>query len=166
MKKNNLGEVARGLKSYFEFKGVSANESEDFVQDVFFKVLRAGKDIESIEKAYFFSTANRLMIDYWRKCQRDPLAKISALQIDNELFTGHGYSPEYLYHEDQLLKKFSETINALTQLQRQTFVSHRLGNSSIKEIAEVRAVTVGAVEKLLSKANNRVRMLLIEQAGS
>lgn len=164
MKNSGLSEISRQLKSYFEIRGISANESQDFVQEVFFKLLRAGKDVEAIEKAYAFSTADRLMIDRWRKRQRDPLANISVPpdSFDNEFFTECENSPEYLYHEDQLVKKFRKIIRSLTWLQRQTFISHRLRDYSIRDIAEARNVTESSVEKLLHKARSHIHISLKE----
>lgn len=165
MTDSGLEAVSRRLKSYFEFKGASKNDSEDLVHEVFCKLLKAGKNIETARMPYLVSTANCVMIDRWRRGTRDPLEKILIGQeaLEEVLHAPLEHSPEYLHHGYRVLKNVSHIISTLTQLQRQVFISYRLDNYSMKEIAEARAVSVSSVEKLLYKASNRVRISLVAE---
>jgi RNA polymerase sigma-70 factor (ECF subfamily) len=65
--------TAPGLRSYIHRSAGSADVADDIVQDAFLRFLRAapgGLDLPR-QKAYLYKIASRLLVDHWRRVNRE-----------------------------------------------------------------------------------------------
>ncbi len=166
MKVNTLESKSNRLKFYFERRGVSKNDSEDLVQEVFYKILRAGKDIESVGYPYLYCSARSVLINSFRRGKNDPLNNVleGHEAVDEFVLVDNDYTPDYLGHENQLLNKVNQKVCSLTQLQQNIFFGYFLSDCTMKDIAGSRNVTVSSVEKIISKVRVNVSVLLMQSA--
>ena len=91
--------TAPGLRSYIHRSGGSADLADDILQDAFLRFLRAAPgDLEpSQQRAYLYKIASSLLVDYWRRLNREQrwawnafLGKQTA--TDAKLDLGHDLS--------------------------------------------------------------------------
>ena len=159
---SNLVECSKALHGYFTRRHINHWDAEDLVQEVLLKLWRMERPIESFEGAYIYTVARTTMID---KLRQDTRHK-SSYHCDYETTSCASCeqsTPEFYFTEQRLLEKIDQRMKALTELQRQTLVDSKLKGMKNHEIAQLRQVTVSAVEKVIHKARQALREEILSE---
>ena len=151
-----FAEKQQKLTQFFRRRNISACDTEDLVQEVWLKLWRIGKPMDSYEQAYIYTVARTLMIDKFRVDSRQQRSHQVSVDMD-ELVDQRAPTPDYQLEEQRLLEQVERSFNALTQLQQQTFIESKLKGLKVQEIADSRQVSVSAAEKIISKATHSIK---------
>ena len=120
------------------------------------KLWRIGRPIDTCEQAYVYTVARTLMIDKFRLDSRQHRAQQVSTDMD-EMADPSASTPDYQLQEQRLMEQLERDFNALTVLQRQTFIESKVKGLKVKDIADSRNVSVSAVEKIISKATHSIK---------
>lgn len=162
MTDQDIKKITIQLRRYLECHGISHDDSGDFVNDIYCRILKSGRVFTKKDMPYLYITAKNMMIDRWRHNSRDPLAMQTrdSTDIDEFLHANPESSPEYCYIENIAHRALCKSILKLTIRERQSFISHRMENHIIRDIAKEAKVSESAIEKLLARANKKIRKSL------
>lgn len=150
--------LAKEFYGYFIRRKIPHWDAEDLVQELFCKLLKMERPIDSWSKAYLYSVARTLMIDrYWEHKGRMHLFQKTFEENDQALLEEAYNSPEYDLQALQLHRKFDSGLHSMTHLQQQTFTAYMFQGRPIKDIAKNHLVSVSAVEKVMERARKTIR---------
>lgn len=155
MPPKELDQHRHTLLNYFLRRRLSHWDAEDLTQDALLKLLRMEHQQEAFSTGYLYAVARSLMIDKYREANRRK--KATHIDLPQEGVVGdNSFNPDFQMEEERLTQQLSERLLALTDLQRTTFIENRLKGRRLQSIANQRAVSLSAVEKVASKANHSV----------
>lgn len=138
---------AKSLHDFLYYKYGSQLNPEDKVQDAFIKLWDKCKDVP-IEKAksFLFTVANNNMLN---------AIKHEKVVLNFKNSTTKNYTiedPAFLMEENEYLLKYQKALEKLSDGQREAFLLNRIEGKKHKEIAEMLAISVKAVEKRIYSA--------------
>jgi len=151
------GRFRRPLMSFFLRRVANRAEAEDLTQQVFAKLLGAGR-LEEVERAdrFVFTVAANLLKDRARGASRgraifagflDPVLIAEVAREAKE-----ERSPERVLLARETLADVFRTLDELGEKTRDIFVLHRLENMKHREIADLLGIGVSTVEKHVIRA--------------
>lgn len=150
---------ARSLTSYLYYKFGSKNLAQDIAQEAFIKLWHKCAEVP-VKKArgFLYTVAANLGTSAKRHDQvklkyQEKAIKVSVATMDNE-------SPEYLILEKEFMEKLTGAIAQLPEKQREAWLLNRVEKKTYREIAEMMGVSVKAVEKLMHKALQKLRIVM------
>lgn len=142
------------LVRFFHKRTGNYHDADDLSQDVFTLWLNRKEQTPVQEqRAFLFKIANHVLIDHWRKnqkqkdiyqddCELDDAAQSYATELD----------PGYVLEHQQRLDLLSEAIETLPPRRREAFVLYRFDGLSQSEIAEQMEISISMVEKHIAAA--------------
>lgn len=145
---------APALRSYLRFSCRNRALADDLLQDSFLRMFRIElPDLEEPElRSYLYKTARSVMIDHFRKTERD--RKLTAeMAIDDPPVT---HAPELPLDMQRALGELKERDQQLLWLAYVEGMSHR-------EIAGIIEVNEKSVRVLLLRARERMGKVLADQ---
>ena len=146
---------AKALRNLLFVKFGDMSQAEDLVQEAFVKIWNNCSDIELLTaKSYLYKIAINLGIS--KKRHEKVKFKYQELIVNTKTFSTNE-SPEFLMEESEFMDKFKRVIGSLPDRQREVFLLSKVEKKTYKEIAELSNVSVKAIEKLMSKALQKVR---------
>jgi len=148
-----MAEYGPALRRYF-LKKTDPNEADDLVQEVFLKMQTAhpAQAVDNIE-GYLFRVASSVLIDRqrrpgWNWSRSEPLGEGSEPR--DEL------TPERTFLGRETLAFVMTSLKGLPPRTSEAFVLHRFEEMTYPAIARRMGVSVGTVEKLISRAVKRL----------
>ncbi len=126
--------------------------AEDLLQDVYLKVWNNRKSLDKAKniKAYLYTTANNVLIDYYRK---------KKIFVDEDFFDSIDF--KYLQKTNfDLGDKISVAVSQLPKMQKKVFTLSRFDQLKHKEIAELLNISIKTVESHIGKALQSLRVEL------
>ena len=131
-------------------------DTEDLVQDV---LLSAYHHFDSIQQKgqllhYLIRAAKNRSISWWRKSR----FRGEWLEKHSEQLQAQGLSPETSLDIELLYR----AIDRLNAQQKHAILLFEISGFSIKEIAVIQKCSIGAVKTRLSRARQRLSVLLLE----
>ena len=161
MTPEDLQQRSQVLMNYFLHRKLSLWDAEDLAQDVMLKILNMEQRPETLNAGYLYTVARTMMIDKYREASRRHLPDHIGYPQDG-LLSDACNNPDFCLEEERLIKRFYQLLQTLTDLQRTTFIENKIGGVGLKTIADQRAVSLSAVEKVACKANQSVLSVFVE----
>jgi RNA polymerase sigma-70 factor (ECF subfamily) len=157
-------EFAPAIFKYLLRLGVSAQEADQIVGDVFARLLEKlseGKGPRKNLRSYLFQIAYHLVVDDARARQRmAPLDVADTVKQDVK-------PVQSLAEENLLLEQLSTAMeNELTEEQRNVLVLRFQEDFSLKETAEIVGKNINAVKALQNRGISKLRQVLSHEEGS
>jgi RNA polymerase sigma-70 factor, ECF subfamily len=149
------------LHAYAQRYCATSDESEDLVQEVFVRVLRAARDYD--KRASFRSWAKRIAgnlgIDHSRARAARPLSagfipESWAEEADDR------YLPESALDTEWLREELRQAIDQLSEKQKTVVAMRYFGAMSIADIAWATGIPVGTVKSRLHNGLKRIKAFL------
>lgn len=133
---------SKELKRFLYYKFGDVTTAEDVMQDAFIKLWDNCKKVPyNKAKSFLFTVANNLFLN---------IKKHEQVVRKNQIHLVKGNSnesPDFLMEEKEFQVKLENVINSLTDKQREVFLLSRIEKKKYREIAEILAISVKAVEK-------------------
>jgi RNA polymerase sigma factor (sigma-70 family) len=139
------------LRNYLIYKFGNIDQAEDATQEAFIKLWQnCAKVTEEKAKSYLYAIANNTSLNVIAHQK-----VVLQYEKNNIVNDRTNENPEFLLEEEQFKAKFLNAIEKLNDLQKVTFLMHRIDGKKYSEIAEELNITVKAVER-------RIHLALIE----
>ena len=156
-------EYAPAIYKYLLRLGVSSQEADQIVGDVFVRLLEKlaeGKGPRTNLRSYLFQIAYHLVIDQARERQRTaPLDLADSVKEDMEPVQSRT-------EEKMILEELSEAMqHDLTEDQRNVIVLRFQEDFSLKETAEILGKDVNAIKALQNRGVNKLRQIMGRTGG-
>ncbi len=147
--------TAPGLRSYIHRSAGSADLADDILQDAFLKFLRvAPGDLEpSEQKAYLYKIASSLLVDHWRRLNREQ-------RWDWKAFAGKQKTTEA---KMELGHDLSRVFQTLKPQQRSLLWLAYVEGFEHREIASMLGLRENSVKVLLFRARRKMADTLREK---
>ena len=154
-----FSEHGAALRSFVHGRTGVENDPDDVVQEVFVRLARMKglraklDDTKSRNRAYMFTIANNLIVDYERR---------KALQRSYNVQSGEAgkvqeITPEAAASAERDLSTLKQVIAEMRPAWRHAFVLNRFKYMSYTQIATHMGVTIKQVENYMTQALVRVR---------
>lgn len=147
---------------YWAAYGVVKNESDamDVSQNVFLRVMKHQKKLETMEdaqlKSWLYRVTVNLCLDGKRKLKREVLAdELPETQVSDA-----GALPEAAVLDAEARETLSRAVAALPDVYRETVTLHFFSELRYEEIAKLMGVSEGTVKSRMSRAKERLLALL------
>ena len=101
-------------------------------------------------KSFVYTVANNLYLNVIK-------AEKVRLKYADKSLKSTNETPEFLMEEDEFRVKLENALDSLPENQRITFLLNRIDGKKYKEIAEMEAVSVKAIEKRMHLALKSLR---------
>lgn len=150
------------LLRYLERMLQDEEKAEDFVQEVFLRLIRQiqAKKIPERIRPWLYRVASNLCKDYWRsgRYHLESLAHHEMPERDD-----HCPSVVEIYERQEERLKVLEALNALSERERDLVILRFYQELKIKEIAQVMEMPLGTVKSALHHALIKLKGLLIDE---
>lgn len=144
-------EIAYYLQKLTRDKDVA----KDLTQDTYVKAIEiVNKSDITLQKAYLYKIARNLVIDKARKDKRTPQTPFDEKE---EYTVCESELPEAILHQEARQNTFKRCIENLPTQMQKAFVLHFYEGFSRKEIAEIMGISVGAAEKNITRAIEKIK---------
>jgi len=145
--KNLLSNQA-GLRRFISAKVRDHQAVDDLLQETLLRTLRSA-DRGKVNNlfAYTVQVAKSVIVDYWRREDREPPLPETERDIADEQ-----HCPAERQTQSERLDDLRAIIEAMPALRREVFVRRRLEGQSREEIAAAMALSVEAVKKHITRA--------------
>ena len=143
--------VAGALKAYARLRG--ARDPDDIVGETFLQLARNLKRFEGDEqgfRSWAFTVTHHRIIDERRKEGRRPRSGADVSELRDELAGGHDVEAEVM--QEAGMAWVHETLDPLTEEQREVILLRVLGGLSVAQTAHALGRTNGAVRALQHRA--------------
>ncbi|CAB5562786.1 RNA polymerase sigma factor [Providencia hangzhouensis] len=142
------------LVRFFRNRLDNSNDADDLSQDVFTLWLNRKEQTPVKEsRAYLFKIANHVLIDHWRRNQRQTKSETSIDDVTHEPhFEQSQADPSEILEHQQRIQRLSEALETLPPRRREAFLLYRFDGLSQSEIAERMEISISMVEKHIAAA--------------
>lgn len=150
------------LQGYFRRRVRRAEDAEDFVQDVYLRVLAAGPDAEKVRswRGFLLRAASNLLVDKHRRSEARMESEHVA--IEGELHDGGTDHPERVLIGRDALHALSEGLKTLSPNARDAFLLVRVDGLSHKEAAARLGIEPKAVSRHVERSLARLSAMLAD----
>lgn len=154
---------ARRVRNYLYYKGASAEEAEDLMQEAFLRLWRECERVPQQKAAAFlFTVAGNLFLDARKhdqvvlRFQRQVARQAPGVASPSE-------NPHARLEYSETLTRIEAALAALPEGQRTVFLMNRMDGMTYNEIAQALELSVKAIEKRMSLALKSLRSALKNQ---
>ena len=134
----------------------SKQEAEDITQETFTRVIQNTNVIQN-KRAFLYRVAKNVIIDEIRKNKN-----VSEICFNEEEYIQDQVKTEEKIILDNQTKYLMAEIDTLPKKRKQAFILHVLNGYSRKEVADIMDLSVGAVEKHITRATAQLKNYLNE----
>ena len=141
------GEGSR-LRNFIRRRVPDPSDTEDILQDVFFRLVEANRLLMPIEHVtgWLFSVARNRITDFFRKKKPELFSDTATedeegelLQLE-DLLPSPDAGPEAIYARNVLLEELKLALDELPVEQREVFIAHEIEGHSFRELAAATGV--------------------------
>ena len=151
---------ARRVRNYLYYKGASAEEAEDLMQEAFLRLWRECERVPAPKAgAFLFTVAGNLFLD----ARKHDQVVLRFQRYASRQATGTASPSENPHAQLELsetLNRLEAALSALPERQRTVFLMNRMDGMTYAEIAGVLQLSVKAIEKRMSLALKSLRQAL------
>jgi RNA polymerase sigma factor (sigma-70 family) len=150
------------LSGYLERMLQDSGKAEDVVQETFIKLIRQIRENPAPEntRAWLYKVASNLCRDYWRsasyRSERTALPEVPE-RLDKRP------SVAEIYERRETRKEIIQSLNQLTETQREIVILRFYQDLKLIEIAEVLNLPLGTVKSRLFHALKQLKKQLTEK---
>jgi len=149
-------DCSRQLRNFLYYKGASAAEAEDLMQEAFLRLWRdCGKVPPEKAKGFLYTVAGNLFLD--AKKHEQVVLRFQRLRPAKE---GTNIDPQFELETQELQDRLEKAIAQLPEKQRTVFLMNRMDKMTYGQIAERLGLSVKAIEKRMSQALVEMRKIL------
>ena len=136
------------------------NSAEEIVQDLFIRVWQKRNLLKEDTNfaAFLYRVGQNMVIDFFRKLQRDRLLYDNFKAIATESYSH--IEEDLIYRESEGLLK--EAMKSLSPQLQKVYKHCKIDGLSYKETAEIMGISVHTVKEYLSKASNTIQAYIID----
>ncbi|MEM7655690.1 MAG: RNA polymerase sigma factor [Bacteroidota bacterium] len=135
------------LRNFCLYRCQDSAEAEDYVQEAFLRLWKnCAKVPPTKAKSFLFKVAQNL---FYHRVEHEKVVKKYLCR--RPALVQHK-TPEREVEEKEMMTRFEQAIQALSEKQRVVFLLHRIDGKTYKEIAEVLSISVKSVEKRMHRA--------------
>lgn len=144
----------------------NAQDAEDISQDVFVEVFRSIKNFKRESQLYtwiYRITISKCSDHIKKQRTQKRFSFITSLfGDDNALLHDkpHFEHPGILAEKKESSRALFYAISKLPEKQQAAYTLHKIENLSQKEVAEIMGTSTSAIESLIGRANEKLRVLL------
>jgi RNA polymerase sigma-70 factor (ECF subfamily) len=148
-------QLSKSLRDYLYYLSGNMVQSEDQVQDIFFKLWEKCKDVAPEKaRAFLFKLAkNRFLTSVEKQKVRLRYKASQGNKRESE-------DPQFQMESAEFKDKVEKAIAALPEGQREVFLMNRIEKMTYAQIAESLGVSQKAIEKRMSKALKKMKDVL------
>ena len=161
------GRWRRRLFRYLAHQCGQEGAVDELFQDIWLRVVNARQqyEVSAPFHAWLFRIAHNRLVDYWRATNRSPIQEISGPDDEDFDFMAtvpapDDARPERLAERKALAGHLLAAVQALPDVQRETFILAEDGGLSLEEIANVMGVGRETVKSRLRYAMGKLRQEL------
>jgi len=146
------------LYQFFRRQGQSPAVSEDLVQDVFYRVLRARETYRGTApfRAWFYQIARNVRVDYLRRSMRETA-------VDDEF--GDTFTTDEHIHQDledlDQARVLRQALAAMPERKRELVVLSRFQGMKYREIAEMMGCDVNTIKVRIHRSVQELRQTFL-----
>ena len=142
------------LVRFFRNRLDNSNDADDLSQDVFTLWLnRKEKTPVKESRAYLFKIANHVLIDHWRRNQRQTTSETPIDEVIHEFnLEQRQADPSEILEHQQRIQLLSDALETLPPRRREAFLLYRFDGLSQSEVAERMEISISMVEKHIAAA--------------
>ena len=139
--------------------GVSQEDAEDILQDVFIKVYQNLNDFDSSLKfsSWIYRITHNVVISNFRKIQARPQETELDLDDDSIKILAADFNIEKELNLDYLRKKIFEILNKLDSKHKEIIILKFFEEKSYKEISDIIKKPMGTVASKMNKAKSEFK---------
>lgn len=168
-----LGDVTAFTQLYHQYSGKiyynvlrmvkDEHSAEEIVQDLFTRVWQKRNLLKEDTNfaAFLYRVGQNLVIDFFRKLQRDRLLYANFKAIASESYSH--IEEDLLYRESEGL--LNEAMKLLSPQQQKVYKHCKIDGLSYKEAAALMGISVHTIKEYLSRANHIVQTYMIDHHG-
>jgi RNA polymerase sigma-70 factor (ECF subfamily) len=147
----------------------NTEEAEDLAQEAFLRVFRGRKRYHPRAKfsTWLFTIANNLALNVLRSRQRKPAVPLKLRDSgplgprpQEQMVLDKGPPPPQRVQQQELAGIIQQALETLNERQRVAVVLNKFEDMNYAEIAEVMGLSTKAVKSLLSRARDKLRIVL------
>ena len=152
------------LRSYFRRRVERPEDAEDFVQDVYLRVLAMGPDAQKVRswRGFLLHAASNLLIDKHRRSAAR-MEKDHVVLSDDVLDGGTDNPERVLIGRDEL-HALSEALKTLSPVARDAFLLVRVEGLSHRDAATRLGIETKALSRHIERSLARLAAMLAEPA--
>ncbi len=152
------------LRSYFRRRVERPEDAEDFVQDVYLRVLAMGPEAEKVRswRGFLLHAASNLLIDKHRRSEAR-MEKNHVVVAEDLLDEGTNNPERVLIGRDEL-HALSEALKTLSPVARDAFLLVRVEGLSHRDAAARLGIETKAVSRHIERSLARLGAMLAEPA--
>lgn len=153
------------LNSYFRHRTRSREDAEDYVQEVYLRVLAADPDQDKVRslRGFLFRAASNLLIDKHRR--RVASMEAGHFPIDDTMIDDGTNDPERVLIGRDSLQALGNALETLSPVARDAFLLVRVEGLSHREAAERLGIETKAVSRHIERSLARLAARLVETAS-
>lgn len=150
------------LTSYFRRRAQSREDAEDYVQDVYLRILAAAPDQDKVRslRGFLFRAASNLLIDKHRR--REARMEAGHFPIDEAIVDDGTNDPERVLLGRNSLELLQDALTALPPVARDAFLLVRVDGLSHREAAERLGLETKAVSRHIERSLVRLASAMVE----
>lgn len=150
------------LHGYFRRRVERPEDAEDFVQDVYLRVLALGSDAQKVRswRGFLLHVASNLLIDKHRRSEAR-MEKNHVVLSDNVL-DGGIHDPERVLIGRDELHGLSEALKTLSPVAREAFLLVRVEGLSHRDAAARLGIETKALSRHIERSLARMAAMLAE----
>jgi len=148
------------LINYFYRSLNSREQAADLTQILFINLYRAAPRYQPTAKfsTYLFSIARRLLINEYRKNQRNPMDLVDPATLSNWTHTARAN-----LNTMEIEEAFQEALKTLPDNHRDALLLYKQQELSYQEIAEIMNATESSVKTWIFRARQKLKAILKDQ---
>lgn len=153
------------LNSYFRRRTRSREDAEDYVQEVYLRILAADVDQDKVKslRGFLFRAASNLLIDKHRR--RRASMEAAHCPLDEAIIDDGTNDPERILLGRDSLQSLGEALKSLSPTARDAFMLVRVEGLSHREAAERLDIETKAVSRHIERSLARLAATLVETAS-
>jgi RNA polymerase sigma factor (sigma-70 family) len=147
---------------YFRRKGLDQSAAEDGAQETFVRISRVDPGELVSPEAYLFTVASNVFLERGRRARTR--REDRHVHIDTVELVGSEHSPARIFEGREALIRLSKILEELPSRTKEVFLLNRMDGLTYTQLATRFGVSVGTIEKQVSRALGHIRVRMDQDA--
>ncbi len=147
---------------YFRRKGLDQAAAEDGAQETFVRISRVDPGELVSPEAYLFTIASNVFLERGRRARTR--REDRHVHIDTVELVGSEHSPARIFEGREALIRLGKILEELPARTKEVFLLNRMDGLTYTQLAARFGVSVGTIEKQVSRALGHIRVRMDQDA--